>query len=267
LPVWTFQAMTDSGYDEILRSHEVAHQWWGIAVEPASYRDVWLSEGFAEFSGLWYMQLILKDNEKFFRHLKHWRREIRSRRNDAPPIGIGWRAEQLNFRDYTLMTYHKGAWVLQMLRNLLINLRTMNEDVFIGTMQDFYSEYRGRRASTQDFQRIVEQHLGSDMSWFFDEWVRGNAIPKYVFSWRAEPAQGGHYTLQLRVRQEDVPEHFVMPVPVKIGFADETMYAYVRIKVTGPVTEAALDLPAEPTRVEFNPLESVLADVKEEEWN
>src|SRR2546430_10862976 len=61
------------------------------------------------------------------------------------------------------------------------------------------------------------------MSWFFDEWVRGNAIPKYVFSWRAEPAQGGHYTLQLRVRQEDVPEHFVMPVPVKIGFADETM--------------------------------------------
>jgi len=105
------------------------------------------------------------------------------------------------------------------------------------------------------------------MSWFFDEWVRGNAIPKYVFSWRAEPAQGGHYTLQLRIRQEDVPEHFVMPVPVKIGFADETMYAYVRIKVTGPVTEAALDLPAEPTRVEFNPLESVLADVKEEEWN
>src|SRR5256886_12736096 len=68
----------------------------------------------------------------------------------------------------------------------------MNEDVFIGTMQDFYSEYRGRRASTRDFQRIVEQHLGSDMSWFFDEWVRGNAIPKYVFSWRAEPAQGGH---------------------------------------------------------------------------
>ncbi len=52
LPVWTFQAMTDSGYDEILRSHEVAHQWWGIGVEPASYRDVWLSEGFAEFSGL-----------------------------------------------------------------------------------------------------------------------------------------------------------------------------------------------------------------------
>jgi len=30
LPVWTFQAMSDSGYDEILRAHEMAHQWWGI---------------------------------------------------------------------------------------------------------------------------------------------------------------------------------------------------------------------------------------------
>ena len=267
LPVWTFQAASDSGYDEILRSHEMAHQWWGIGVEPATYRDAWLSEGFAEFSGLWYMQLNLKDNEKFFRHLKHWRREVRARRNDAPPIGIGWRAEQLNVRDYRLMTYYKGAWVLHMLRNLMIDLRTMNEAAFIAMMQDFYARYRGGRASTRDFQQIVEDHMGIDMSWFFDEWVQGTAIPSYVFSWHAEPAQGGHYTVRLRVRQEDVPEHFIMPVPLKIGFADPSMYAYVRIKVTGPVTEVTLDLPAEPTRLELNPLESVLADVKEEDWN
>jgi len=102
----------------------MAHQWWRLGVEPSGYRDAWRSEGFAEFSGLWYMQLILRDNEKFFKHLKHWRSEIRARRNDVPPIGIGWRAEQLNSRDYTLMTYHKGAWVLHMLRNLMLNLRT-----------------------------------------------------------------------------------------------------------------------------------------------
>ncbi len=266
LPVWTFQATSDSGYDEILRSHEMAHQWWGIGVEPAGYRDVWVSEGFAEFSGLWYMQLILRDNEKFFRHLKHWRREIRARRNDALPIGVGWRAEQMNVRDYRLMTYYKGAWVLHMLRNLMIDFRTMQEDAFIAMMQDFYHQYRGRRASTQNFQKVVEQHVGLDMSWFFDEWVQSTAIPSYTFSWHAEPAQGGHYTLRLRVRQEDVPNSFTMPVPLKIGFADTTLHAFVRIKVTGPVTETTLDLPAEPKRLELNPLESVLAEVKEESW-
>jgi len=267
LPVWTFQAIGDSGYEEILRSHEMAHQWWGIGVEPAGYRDRWLSEGFAEFSGLWYMQIVLHDNEKFFRHLKHWRKEIRARRNQAPPIGIGWRAVQLNARDATLTAYYKGAWVLHMLRNLMLDLRGMKEDAFIATMQDFYRQYRGRRASTRDFQKVVEQHVGMDMSWFFDEWVEGTSIPSYTFSWHAEPTQGGHYTLQLRLRQEDVPEHFVMPVPLRIGFADTSMHAYVRIKVTGPVTEATLDLPAEPKRLELNPLESVLAEVKEEDWN
>ena len=269
LPVWTFQAMSDSGYDEILRAHEMAHQWWGIGVEPASYRDRWLAEGFAEFSGLWYMQLVLGDNEKFFKHLKHWRREIRGRRNDAPPIGIGWRAEQLNVRDSRLTTYYKGAWVLHMLRNLMLNLRTMQEDAFIATMRDFYGQYRGHRASTRDFQRVVERHLRTDMTWFFDEWVDGTAMPTYVFSWHAEPTQGGqagHYTLRVRVRQEDAPDAFTMPVPLKITFVDTTMHALVRLGVTGPLTEATLDLPAEPKRLELNPLESVLAEVKEESW-
>ena len=270
LPVWTFQAMSDSGYDEILRAHEMAHQWWGIGVDPASYRDRWLSEGFAEFSGLWYMQLVLGDNEKFFRHLKHWRREIRGRRDAAPPLGIGWRAEQLNARDSRLTTYYKGAWVLQMLRNLMLNFRTMQEDAFIATMRDFYGQFRGRRASTRDFQRVVERHVGTDMTWFFDEWVRGTAIPRYVFSWhaeRGEGAQAGHYALRMRIRQEDVPREFTMPVPIEITFTDTTMHAWVRVEVTGTVSELTLDLPAEPKRLELNPLESVLADVKEESWN
>ena len=266
LSVWTFQAAGDSGYEEIFRSHEMAHQWWGIGVEPAGYRDAWLSEGFAEFSGLWYMQVILRDNDKFFKHLKHWRSAIHARRADAPPIGIGWRAEQLNGRDYTLMTYHKGAWVLHMLRNLMLNLRTMDEDAFIATMRDFYGRYRGRRASTRDFQRVVERHIGVDMTWFFDEWIQNTAIPTYVLSWHADSAQNGHYTLRLRVRQEDVPDDFMMPVPLKIGFADTAMHALVRIKVAGPVTDVTLDLPAEPKVLELNPLESVLANVKEESW-
>jgi len=154
-----------------------------------------------------------------------------------------------------------------MLRNLMLDFRGMKEDAFTAMMQDFYQEYKGRRASTEDFQKVVERHVGTDMSWFFDEWVKGTAIPTYVLSWRAEPAQNGHYTLQLRVRQEEVPKSFIMLVPVKIGFADTAMHAFVRMKVAGPLTERTVELPAEPKRLELNPLESVLAEVKEEDWN
>ena len=167
--------------------------------------------------------------------------------------------------DYSLVIYQKGAWVLQMLRNLMIDFRTMKEDAFTAMMQDFYRQYRGRRASTADFQTVVERHIGIPMGWFFREWVEGTAIPTYILSWRAEPAQNGHYRVQLRVRQEDVPQDFEMPVPVRIALANGAE-AFIRVIVRGPLTEGTFDLPAEPKQVELNPLESVLAQVKADSW-
>jgi len=266
LSMVTFQSVDESGSQETFRAHEMAHQWWGIGVEPDGYRDAWLSEGFAEFSGLWYMQTILKDNAKFFKQLRDRRRDILARRHNAPPVGLGWRVAQTDDpQDYSLVIYYKGAWVLHMLRNLMLDLHSMKEDVFTATMQDFYQQYRGRRASTQDFKRVVERHVGLPMSWFFNQWVDGTAIPTYILSWHAEPTQDGHYLLRVRVRQEDVPKDFTMPVPLKIEFADGGQ-ALVRVNVTGSGTEGTLNLPAEPKELELNPLESVLADVKTEGW-
>ena len=262
---WTFQSIRENGDEEIFRAHEMAHQWWGIGVEPATYRDAWLSEGFADFAGLWYMQLVLNDNEKFFKHLKDWRRDIRARRGDALPTGLGSRVAEVEPRDYQVTVYEKGAWVIQMLRNLMLDFRTMKEDAFSAMMQDFYGQYRGRRATTHDFQRVVEQHLNLPMDWFFDEWVNGTAIPTYILSWHAEPAGDHRYALHIRIRQEDVPKDFIMPVPLEIEMGDGAR-AYVRVNVRGPVTEATLPLPAEPTQLELNPLESVLAEVKTEGW-
>jgi len=163
------------------------------------------------------------------------------------------------------MIYRKGAWVLQMLRNMMLDLHTLKEDAFTAMMQDFYRQYRGKRASTRDFQRVVERHLDTPMNWFFDEWVDGTAIPTYILSWRADTAANHAYLLHLRVRQEDVPANFVMPVPVRIELADGG-HALLRVVVRGPRTEAELRLPAEPKVVELNPLHSVLAEVKTEAW-
>jgi len=266
LSLVTFQTVNESGTEETFRAHEMAHQWWGIGVDAATYRDAWLSEGFADFSGLWYMQLFLKDNEKFFKQLDDWRRDIRARRGDIAPIGLGTRLIGTDHPgDYSLMIYRKGAWVLQMLRNMMLDFRTMKEDAFTAMMQDFYRQYRGRRASTRDFQRVVERHVDTPMDWFFDEWVNGTAIPTYIFSWHAEPESGNRYLLRLRIRQEEVPKEFVMPVPLSIEFADGGR-ATIRVTVRGPLTETELHLPAQPIKLELNPLNSVLGEVKAEGW-
>src|SRR5205809_2628306 len=105
-----------------------------------------------------------------------------------------------------------------MLRNLMLDLRTMREDAFTATMQDFYQQYRGRRASTQDFQRVVERHTGLPMSWFFDQWVDGTAIPTYILSWHADPPQDGHYLLQIgraSCRERRHVRDFLSYIPIK----------------------------------------------------
>ena len=40
---------SDPTYWKVVTAHEVAHQWWGQTVGFSSYRDQWMSEGFADF--------------------------------------------------------------------------------------------------------------------------------------------------------------------------------------------------------------------------
>ncbi len=43
-------------FSDLIEAHEVAHQWWGDAVIPASYQDEWLAEGLANYSALMYLE-------------------------------------------------------------------------------------------------------------------------------------------------------------------------------------------------------------------
>ena len=190
-----------SGEDEVFRAHEVAHQWWGIGVDFASYHDQWLSEGFSNFSGLWYLQSVSKNNDQYFDMLRQWRSSILLREGEPGPISLGYRVfatRDDDLDDYQTVVYKKGAWVVHMLRILMLDLKTMSDDRFTAMMKDFYGQYEGRRASTEDFQRVVERHAGTEMGWFFDQWVHSTATPTYRVAHRTEPAENGQFRVRLQ---------------------------------------------------------------------
>ena len=266
----SYQSMNSKGYNEVFRAHEVAHQWWGIGVDFRTYHDQWISEGFSEYAGLWYMQMVLQDNKKFFNILKEWKKQIINNRKDifgsgqeAGPIWLGYRTSSSSTRgDYSLIIYKKGAWVIHMLRNMLIDLKTMNEDRFMNLMKDFYTTYHEKQASTQDFQMIVEKHIGSDMEWFFKQWVYGTDIPTYRFAYKSEKTPEGKYKVTCNIEQLDVPEDFQMVVPIHIEFSNGS-FVKLKIFVQGPLSEVKLPLlPNKPKKIIFNDLESVLCKVK-----
>jgi hypothetical protein len=270
----TFMATRRSGEDEMLRAHEVAHQWWPAQVDYRTYHDRWLSEAFAEFSALWFLQTVRRDNRRYFEILEAWRRSILENRKfvlgsgqEAGPIWLGHRTSSTATRgDYHLIVYNKGAWVLHMLRNLLLDLDSMDEDRFLAAMQDFFRTFRGGRASTEDFRRVVETHAGEDLDWFFRQWVYGTKVPAYRFAWRAEALGDGRYRVRCRVEQEGVPEDFRMDVPVRVDL-EAGGHARVRARIQGAVTEFELPtLAGKPERVVFNDLMSVLCSVEEIPW-
>lgn len=263
----TFQWTSSKGFDEMFRAHEVAHQWWGIGVRPHTYRDRWISEGFAEFSGLWYAARAKGSVDMYMKRLEETREAILDRRGEAAPIALGTRAG-IGGRpgDYQMTVYQKGAWVLHMLRGMMTDLDTGNDDAFTSMMQTFYTDHLGGTASTLDFQRAVEQALGGSMQWFFDQWVYGSDVPTYVFSHTYDEVENG-VVARVRIRQEEVPDDFRMFVPILLDFGDEGS-ATVRVHVTGAVTEAELPLlPRVPDDIVLNPFEAVLAETKTEGWD
>ena len=263
----TFGVTGTQGHNEVFRAHEVAHQWWGIGVDFAGYRDQWLSEGFSTFAALWYLQTVRGDTKQYFSILDEWKADLLVRRADAAPIALGYRVQDKdNPDDYNLIVYEKGAWVLHMLRALMIDLKTMNEDRFTGMMKDFYTTYRGKQATTGDFRQLVERHTGQDMGWFFSQWVEESAIPTYRVAYQVVDAPDGKYMVRFRVRQEEVPETFRMYVPIGLEMGKD-QWVRVRKQVTGPLTEFELGpLPSKPKSVKFNDLDGVLADVKSMGW-
>jgi len=256
--------------NELFRSHEVAHQWWGTSLLTASYHDRWLYEGFAEYASLRYVLDGLRDDENFLRLLEDWRKEILGNRKyvagagqAAAPIWLGLRTEGLRTAgDSSLILYKKGAWVLHMLQCMFLDLKKHDEQAFLDLLSDFYRQYAGKRASTADFARVASEHFGASLDWFFDQWVYGSETPTYEVAHRVEKTADGFVT-HVRVVQRGVDPTFRAYPILKVELPE---HRFVRLRAQVVGESIAFDLPALPEAPEkliFGDLESVLGEVKE----
>lgn len=259
---------------DFFRAHETSHQWWGHAVGWKSYHDQWLSEGFAEFSGMLYAQKRRNPGE-YFRLLRENRDRLRVRDpggavyEQIGPIYAGIRLSSADHPGgYNQVVYAKGGWALHMLRQMLYDPRNREQPDhrFIAMMQEFTKTYFNQPASTEDFKRIVEKHMTPQMDldgnrrmdWFFNQWVYGTGIPHYDFSYSIVPQPDSNtFLLKGRLRQRRVPDSFKMPVPVYLH-QGKKMFRAGWIVTTGPETPFEVRLPFKPDKVTINEWEDIL---------
>jgi len=204
------QTITSLGrFDEGLIAHELGHQWFGDKVTCKTWNDIWLNEGFATLSeGIYYEGKYGRASYDSY-IISLMNAAARDTINSVYVNDISSVNRIFNFET----TYARAALVLHMLRGVVGDstffkiLRTYNQD----------SRYAYNVASTSDFQAIADSVSGQNLTYFFDQWIYGQGLPYYTYSWSFANVGNGIYQIDLNISQlpHSDPVFFKMPIKIK----------------------------------------------------
>ena len=238
--------------------HELAHQWFGNAVTEGDWDDVWLSEGFATYFTLLYLEHV--DGRDVFVQGLH---DARNMARDFYAENPDYRVVHDNLTDMSKVsvyagTYQKGAWVLHMLRHRI------GDAAFREGVQLYYRRYMNGNARVADFRQVMEEISGQELKPFFDQWLRRGGWPTITghWSWNAERS-----TVEVELQQEvsgsgglmDLPVEVAIRLPGQVG----TVVHVVRLQ--GSRATASFPVDARPLDVTLDPEVWLLADIHMEE--
>ena len=224
--------------------HETAHQWFGDAVTPRDWPHLWLSEGFATYFDDVIGAALDGDSVLVNGMRANAETYFNSDVTDRPIVDSANAAEPMKLLNAN--SYPKGAWVLHMLRGLI------GDRPFFEGLRTYYRTYRDSTATSEDFQRVMEQASGKDLSWFFHQWLYQPGYPQLDVTWQHDAGAG---RILVGITQRQKPEWGLFRIPaLTLEFRDATGGTLRRdVAVTGAEASARIDLPFTPTEVHADP--------------
>lgn len=185
---------------------EVAYQWWGQTVGLKSFDDAWISQGLAEWSAF-----ALRESTLTGGSLDGAERDEQERAltfEQTASIARAPSALDDQSAAYQSIVLYKGAMVFRMLREVI------GRDQFNKLLRSFLDKYRGQSASIDDFERLTTQIVGTNMRYFFAQWVEGTGVPEFKSEYQIIRTRAGKFRTRGTVTQTF--ENLRMPVELML---------------------------------------------------
>ena len=161
-------------------AHELAHSWFGDALTPADWSDIWLNEGFATYATwLWYENLFGPETmdeivREYYGHFSgDYLLELGYSEADARRIvaQIGAPGNPPADDLFNMAVYERGALTLHALRVAI------GDEMFFETLRTYYARFLHGNVTTADFIAVAEEVSGRDLGVFFDAWLYDPKVP------------------------------------------------------------------------------------------
>ena len=202
--------------NEGIIAHELAHQWWGDALTPETFVDIWLNEGFASYFDALYTEY--KYGVKAYKqHMDTYKSKMNS--DGSLPYPIYNPPEKYLFGN---SVYFKGAWVLHMLRF------EVGDATFKEIIRAYYEEYDHVNVITENFVQVTEKITGRPFSLFFNQWLNFGGIPVIIGNWQQTK---NRVTITLEQYQENPVYQFDIEVLIKGTSTDTLIIVHVAERI------------------------------------
>ncbi|HDP93817.1 MAG TPA: hypothetical protein ENN40_00465, partial [Candidatus Aminicenantes bacterium] len=195
--------ITDLYRDSLV--HELAHQWWGGEVSWNSYRDIWITEGLAQFSTLFFHKKHLSDRAyaAAVRDMKRW---VVRHSHVGPPV-YGPRIRNLgdDVEAVQSVVYNRSALAFAMLTEIL------GEKEVFRRLRAILENRRYHSLTSSQF--IAAFSEGSPrLKQFFAAWIYSRRLPRLDVATRFSGNE-----VKVKLTQD---ADFVIPLQVKVSTKD-----------------------------------------------